>query len=186
MRARRRAIITIAALVASLVFSVPATSTDDDRGHHPGTSPPLPASATRTTATTATAGTRHHRFTVTVRYRGAPETYTIPGFGIESGFMATDDGAVVAGRGGNSVIVHELAHQWFGDLVAVQEWNDLWLTEGFATDAEWMWAADQPTRHRRSSRRPTPATRPTTCSGRHRSATRAWTGCSMRCTTGVR
>jgi aminopeptidase N len=40
---------------------------------------------------------KHHRF-VAVRYSGVPRTLTIPGFGIGSGFMATDDGAVVAGQ----------------------------------------------------------------------------------------
>nr|WP_227464206.1 M1 family metallopeptidase [Nocardioides lijunqiniae] len=38
-------------------------------------------------------------------------------------------------------LVHEMAHQWFGNSVTVRDWHDLWLAEGFATYTEWLWEA---------------------------------------------
>ncbi|MGW1656685.1 M1 family metallopeptidase [Streptomyces atratus] len=40
------------------------------------------------------------------------------------------------------LLVHEMAHQWFGDSVTPESWRDMWLNEGFATYAEWLWEAD--------------------------------------------
>ena len=40
------------------------------------------------------------------------------------------------------LMVHELAHQWFGDSVAPSEWSDLWLNEGHATWYEWLYGAE--------------------------------------------
>ena len=47
----------------------------------------------------------------------------------------------VDGEGGSErLVAHELAHQWFGNSLTVGQWRDVWLHEGFACYAEWLWS----------------------------------------------
>lgn len=60
----------------------------------------------------------------------ALESQTRPLFGED----AVGDGVIWA-------LPHEVGHQWFGDAVSPARWEDLWLSESFATYADWLWTA---------------------------------------------
>ncbi|WP_426998880.1 M1 family metallopeptidase [Pseudarthrobacter sp. N5] len=40
------------------------------------------------------------------------------------------------------LMAHELSHQWFGNSLTVSSWSDIWLHEGFACYAEWIWSEE--------------------------------------------
>jgi aminopeptidase N len=64
------------------------------------------------------------------------------GFALESQTLSLFDRRIAGAddpAAAQSVIAHELAHQWFGDSVTLMNWQDLWLNEGFATYAAWLW-----------------------------------------------
>ncbi|MDG2992176.1 M1 family metallopeptidase [Candidatus Synechococcus calcipolaris G9] len=52
-----------------------------------------------------------------------------------------DERAALDNRSSESLVAHELAHQWFGDLVVIKHWSHAWIKEGMASYAEVLWTA---------------------------------------------
>jgi aminopeptidase N len=62
------------------------------------------------------------------------------GFALENQTRPVYDAGFFQAGSNTSVVAHENAHQWFGDSVSVHDWKEIWLNEGFATYAEYLWS----------------------------------------------
>jgi aminopeptidase N len=65
---------------------------------------------------------------------------TTTGYALETQTRVYYSPKQFANGSNTSVVVHELAHQWYGDSVSLKGWKDIWINEGFARYAQWLWS----------------------------------------------
>ncbi|MFF9391068.1 M1 family metallopeptidase [Streptomyces griseoluteus] len=65
---------------------------------------------------------------------------TTTGYALETQTRVYYSPKQFAAGSNTSVVVHELAHQWYGDDVSLKGWKDIWINEGFARYAQWLWS----------------------------------------------
>ncbi|MBM7502695.1 M1 family metallopeptidase [Agromyces aurantiacus] len=53
--------------------------------------------------------------------------------------LETQTRPIYSSQASQGTVLHELSHQWFGNAVSPERWQDIWLNEGWATYSTWLW-----------------------------------------------